>query len=322
MRVDQVEPESAEPASPPASRSAGSACRATCRGPSWRGSSIGGMFGRSYGPAVMMSSCCGWSPPRWSRSARAGRPERRSPAPWPIVRLHEHHATPRSRNAVAAAVAPGSGERQDYAQQRGLASWRRSSEGREAMSSTGARSLSSRSRCRSRARRASTRNSDCSPGPELRAARGLAPGARLVGRLLSARAATAEFGNEPEAEVALGENFPVLALRQGRRPITLGFGSQVYGRFSLADRRARSSATTGWSASTARPPSRRWAFTLELYHESSHLGDEYERSVQRDPARLDQGGGGRLGELCHRPLATHRGTQLYPPRRARSPAPR
>jgi len=57
----------------------------------------------------------------------------------------------------------------------------------------------------------------------------------LVGRVLSARQGDSRFGREGEAEVALGENLPVLALQQGRRPITLGFGSQVYARFSLSD---------------------------------------------------------------------------------------
>jgi len=64
----------------------------------------------------------------------------------------------------------------------------------------------------------------------------------LVGRLLSARHGDSRFGNEGEAEVALGENVLVLALQQGQRPITLGFGSQVYARFSLSD-----STRHGWT---------------------------------------------------------------------------
>src|SRR5262245_52538954 len=55
----------------------------------------------------------------------------------------------------------------------------------------------------------------------------------LAARLLSVRRGDSRFGREPEAEVALGENFPVVALRQGASPITLGIGSQVYARFSL-----------------------------------------------------------------------------------------
>jgi Protein of unknown function (DUF1207) len=97
----------------------------------------------------------------------------------------------------------------------------------------------------------------------------------LAGRLLSARHGDSRFGQETEAEVALGENFPVLSLRSGSRPITLGFGSQVYARFSLSD--ARSSLISndwvvGLNATALRGA---WAFTVELYHESSHLGDEY-----------------------------------------------
>jgi hypothetical protein len=97
----------------------------------------------------------------------------------------------------------------------------------------------------------------------------------LVGRLLSARRGESDFGREAEAEVALGEDFPVLALRRGPRPITLGFGSQVYGRFSLSDRKS-ALISNDWVVSlhtTARLGA--WALTGELYHESSHLGDEY-----------------------------------------------
>ena len=98
----------------------------------------------------------------------------------------------------------------------------------------------------------------------------------LVGRLLSARHGDSRFGNEGEAEVALGENVPVLALREGRRPITLGFGSQVYARFSLSDSKSAlisNDWVVGFNGTATVEP---WAFTLELYHESSHLGDEYE----------------------------------------------
>ena len=60
----------------------------------------------------------------------------------------------------------------------------------------------------------------------------------LVGRIFSARRGDSQFGREAEAEVAVGENFPVIALRRGERPVTLGFGTQVYGRFSLGDRKS------------------------------------------------------------------------------------
>jgi Protein of unknown function (DUF1207) len=107
----------------------------------------------------------------------------------------------------------------------------------------------------------------------------------LAGRVISAQRGESRFGNEAEAEVALGENFPVLALRRGDRPITLGIGSQVYARFSLTDGRD-ALISNDWVVgmnSTAMLDA--WAFTLEVYHESSHLGDEYEDRF--DAKRID-----------------------------------
>jgi hypothetical protein len=97
----------------------------------------------------------------------------------------------------------------------------------------------------------------------------------LVGRLLWARRGDSEFGREPEAEVALGENFPVLALRRGPRPITLGFGSQVYGRFSLGDRKSALISNDWVVGLNTTAALGAWTLTGEIYHESSHLGDEY-----------------------------------------------
>ena len=97
----------------------------------------------------------------------------------------------------------------------------------------------------------------------------------VVGRLLSANSGDSRFGQEHEGEVVLGENFPLVALQGGHRPIILGFGSQVYGRFSLTDPKS-ALISTDWVVSVnttaALDP---WSLTLELYHESSHLGDEY-----------------------------------------------
>jgi Protein of unknown function (DUF1207) len=107
----------------------------------------------------------------------------------------------------------------------------------------------------------------------------------FVGRLISARRGDSHFGPQHEGEVVLGENFPLLALKGGARPIVLGLGSQVYGRFSLTDSKS-SLISTDWVVginTTAAIDA--WALTLEIYHESSHLGDEYD---DRFPAeRLD-----------------------------------
>jgi uncharacterized protein DUF1207 len=107
----------------------------------------------------------------------------------------------------------------------------------------------------------------------------------LVGRLISVRRGESDFGREPEAEVALGENVPVLALRRGSRPITLGFGSQVYGRFSLGDSKSALISNDWVVGINTTALLSRWALTLELSHESSHLGDEY--SDRFNANRLD-----------------------------------
>lgn len=97
----------------------------------------------------------------------------------------------------------------------------------------------------------------------------------LAGRIISARKGDSQFGSESEAEVAVGENFPVLALRRGAHPVTLGFGTQVYGRFSLGDRKS-ALISNDWVVGLNTTASLgAWTLTGEVYHESSHLGDEY-----------------------------------------------
>jgi hypothetical protein len=97
----------------------------------------------------------------------------------------------------------------------------------------------------------------------------------LVGRLISARRGDSRFGQEQEGEVVLGENFPLVSLRGGRHPIVLGFGSQVYGRFSLTDPKSALISTDWVVGFNTTAAFHAWALTLEVYHESSHLGDEY-----------------------------------------------
>jgi Protein of unknown function (DUF1207) len=97
----------------------------------------------------------------------------------------------------------------------------------------------------------------------------------LVGRLMTATRGDSRFGREHEGEVVLGENFPVLALKEGRHPIILGLGSQVYGRFSLTDPKSALISTDWVVGVNTTAALNAWALTLEVYHESSHLGDEY-----------------------------------------------
>jgi hypothetical protein len=107
----------------------------------------------------------------------------------------------------------------------------------------------------------------------------------LVGRLLSARRGDSQFGREPEAEVGLGEDFPVLALQRGPQPISLGFGAQAYGRFSLGDSRSALISNDWVVGLSTTAELGRWSLTGEILHESSHLGDEYRDRFNAD--RLD-----------------------------------
>jgi hypothetical protein len=107
----------------------------------------------------------------------------------------------------------------------------------------------------------------------------------LVGRIFSARVGDSEFGAETEAEVGLGENFPVLALRRGPRPISLGFGAQVYGRFSLGDARSALISNDWVVGLNTTAELGHWTLTGEIIHESSHLGDEYRDRF--DASRID-----------------------------------
>ena len=97
----------------------------------------------------------------------------------------------------------------------------------------------------------------------------------LVARVLSTRRGESRFGAEQEGEAILGENFPVVALKRGPRPIVVGVGSQVYGRFSLDDSKSALISMDWVAGLNTTALLGAWALTLQLYHESSHLGDEY-----------------------------------------------
>ena len=97
----------------------------------------------------------------------------------------------------------------------------------------------------------------------------------LAARALSIRRGDSRFGAQREGEVILGENFPLVALKRGPRSIVLGLGSQAYGRFSLDDSKSALISldwVAGLNTTALLGP---WSLTLQLYHESSHLGDEY-----------------------------------------------
>ncbi len=97
----------------------------------------------------------------------------------------------------------------------------------------------------------------------------------MVGRIISVRRGESRFGEEWEAESGLGEIWPLFALGRGRVPVTLHLGTEVYGRFSLADKGSALISTDFHVNAILTADLKRWRLALEGYHESSHLGDEY-----------------------------------------------
>jgi hypothetical protein len=107
----------------------------------------------------------------------------------------------------------------------------------------------------------------------------------VVGRLLSTRRGESSFGEEREAEAVIGENLPLIAIKRGTRPIVLGLGTQVYGRFSLSDSKTALISVDWVAGLNTTAMLGKMALTMQLYHESSHLGDEYGDRFQAE--RLD-----------------------------------
>ena len=97
----------------------------------------------------------------------------------------------------------------------------------------------------------------------------------MVGRIMHVSRGESLFGEEWEAEPALGEMWPLLAISRGKVPVTLHLGSEVYGRFSLGDRSSALISNDWHVNGVLTAEYRRWRFAFEGYHESSHLGDEY-----------------------------------------------
>jgi hypothetical protein len=107
----------------------------------------------------------------------------------------------------------------------------------------------------------------------------------LVGRYIRTTVSDNEFGPGTEGEAALGANFPLVLLRGGPRPISLGFGAEVYGRFNLTDPKS-ALVSNDWTVGfNVKGELGRWRPAFELQHESSHLGDEYRDDF--DATRLD-----------------------------------
>lgn len=99
--------------------------------------------------------------------------------------------------------------------------------------------------------------------------------AGIVGRVVKATRGETRYGPEREADVSVGENLPVLGFGSGDRPAFVGLTMRVGGRFSLDDPKSTlmgNDWVVGIHGTADRGP---WRITAEVYHESSHLGDEY-----------------------------------------------
>jgi Protein of unknown function (DUF1207) len=109
--------------------------------------------------------------------------------------------------------------------------------------------------------------------------------AGFAGRVIDESLGDDRFGAERKADVAIGEDFPVILLRRGPRPITFGFGVEVFGRFSLDDSKTAMISNdwlVGFNTHIDLSP---WELDLRFHHESSHLGDEYAERFDAD--RID-----------------------------------
>ncbi len=99
--------------------------------------------------------------------------------------------------------------------------------------------------------------------------------AGIVGRVVHERRGDSRFGPEQEADVLIGANIPVLGFSRGDHPGFVGLTIRVGGRFSLDDPKT-SLISNDWVVGihgvVDRGP---WRVAAELFHESSHLGDEY-----------------------------------------------
>lgn len=102
----------------------------------------------------------------------------------------------------------------------------------------------------------------------------------MVGRVVYVSHGESKFGAEAEAEAGLGEVWPILAVHRGRFPMTLHFGAEAYGRFSLGDA-ASALISNDWMVNAILTLDlRRLRLAAEAYHESSHLGDEYAKRFE------------------------------------------
>lgn len=97
----------------------------------------------------------------------------------------------------------------------------------------------------------------------------------FVGRIIAAGEGDSRFGAGTEADVVLGENLPVLLVGSRPRRWLVGFNLATQARFSLSDPKSALISHDWVVGFDVSGRVRRVDLALQIYHESSHLGDEY-----------------------------------------------
>ncbi len=97
----------------------------------------------------------------------------------------------------------------------------------------------------------------------------------FAGRVISASVGDSRFGAETEGDVDIAENIPVYLLSRGTVPWLIDFGVGNQSRFSLTDPKSALISTDWTVGFDVAGQLGRFPVALRLYHESSHLGDEY-----------------------------------------------
>ncbi len=99
--------------------------------------------------------------------------------------------------------------------------------------------------------------------------------AGFAGRIIAVSRGDSRFGAGTEAEVILGENLPLLLLGARSQPWLIGFNVSTQARFSLSDPRSALISNDWVVGLDISGRIRRIDLALQVFHESSHLGDEY-----------------------------------------------
>ena len=101
-------------------------------------------------------------------------------------------------------------------------------------------------------------------------------GTGFIGRIVGATTGDSRFGSgRPKRMSTSPENIPIFLLTKSRRPWILDFGVGTQARFSLTDPKSALISNDWTVGFDVQGHIHRTAVALELYHESSHLGDEY-----------------------------------------------